>query len=254
MLKVDLNSDLGESFGAYTIGNDKAVLKYVSSANIACGFHAGDPYVMHKTVQTALENNVAIGAHPGLMDLNGFGRRNIKISPTEAYDITVYQVGALAGFVKALGGKMQHVKPHGALYNMAAKDKTLAEAIAKAIFAVDNSLILFGLAGSELVKAGDAIGLRTASEVFADRAYMADGSLMPRSMPGAVLTDDAIAIKQVLQMVKTGTVTAVDGKEIQVLADTMCIHGDNAKALNFAEKITAALHKENIAIKSFMAE
>ena len=166
MMKIDLNSDLGESFGMYTIGNDSDVLNYVSSANIACGMHAGDPFVMHKTVRLALERGVAVGAHPGFMDLNGFGRRNIVMKPDEIYDLIVYQVGALSAFVKAEGGRLQHVKPHGALYNLAAKDQAMSEAIAKAVYDVDPQLVLFGLAGSWLVKAGEAAGLQTASEVF----------------------------------------------------------------------------------------
>lgn len=251
MKKIDLNSDLGESFGAYKIGNDSAVLQYVSSANIACGFHAGDPHVMHKTVALALENHTAIGAHPGLMDLNGFGRRNINITPQDAYEITLYQVGALYAFGKAAGAQIQHVKPHGALYNMAAKDAALAEGIANAVYDIDSSLILYGLAGSELIKAGSHAGLKTASEVFADRAYMPDGSLMPRNLPGAVFSDDKTAISQVLQMVTTGTVTTSDGSEISVQTDTICIHGDNAKALLFAEKVNNALNEAGISIKSF---
>ncbi|MDQ0204674.1 LamB/YcsF family protein [Pectinatus haikarae] len=251
MKKIDLNSDLGESFGAYKIGNDSAVLQYVSSANIACGFHAGDPHVMHKTVALALENHTAIGAHPGLTDLNGFGRRNINITPQDAYEITLYQVGALYAFVKAAGTQIQHVKPHGALYNMAAKDAALAEGIANAVYDIDSSLILYGLAGSELIKAGSHAGLKTASEVFADRAYMPDGSLMPRNLPGAVFSDDKTAISQVLQMVTAGTVTTADGSEISVQTDTICIHGDNAKALLFAEKVNNALNEAGISIKSF---
>lgn len=251
MKTIDLNSDLGESFGAYKIGNDNAILKYVSSANIACGFHAGDPRVMHETVALALKNNTAIGAHPGLMDLNGFGRRAINITEQEAYDLIIYQVGALAAFAKAAGTQLQHVKPHGALYNMAAKDAALAKAIAKAIYDVDSNLILYGLAGSELIKAGKAIGLPTASEVFADRMYMPDGSLMSRSLPGAVLSDDKKAIAQVLQMLKEGTVTTANGSKIAVQADTICIHGDNAKALVFAEKINTSLKNAGISIHSF---
>ena len=250
-MRIDLNSDLGESFGAYTIGNDSEVLKYVSSANVACGFHAGDPFVMHKTVDLALSNNVAIGAHPGLMDLNGFGRRKMDIKPQEAYDIVLYQVGALNAFVKAAGGKLQHVKPHGALYNMAAKDEALSLAIAKAVYAVDPTLILFGLAGSYLIKAGEQIGLPTASEVFADRTYQPDGSLTPRTQPNAMITDDDKAIAQVLGMIKDGVVYTTDGQKINVKADTVCIHGDSLKALEFAKKITQALAKENIELSSF---
>ena len=209
MVKVDLNSDLGESFGIYKIGNDSEVLKYVSSANVACGLHAGDPFVMHKTVRLALENNTAIGAHPGFMDLNGFGRRKMDLTAQEVYDLIVYQVGALSAFVKAEGGKMQHVKPHGALYNTAAKDEKLSTAIAQAVYDVNPELILYGLAGSWLIKAGEKVGLKTASEVFADRTYQDDGSLTPRSQANAMITDDEKAIMQVLDMVKTGEVTTV---------------------------------------------
>ncbi len=251
MTKIDLNSDLGESFGAYTIGNDGKVLQFISSANIACGFHAGDPHVMKNTVQLALANNVAIGAHPGLEDLRGFGRRTMNITPEEAYDITLYQVGALAGFVKSEGGKLQHVKPHGALYNMAAKDAKLADAIAEAIYKLNPELILFGLSGSQLIKAGERIGLKTASEVFADRTYQSDGSLTPRSKPGAVITDDEKAIKQVLKMAKEGLVTTVEGKDIKVKADTVCVHGDGVKALEFTNRIRQALAKEGITVSSF---
>lgn len=252
MKTIDLNSDLGESFGAYIIGNDNDVLKYVSSANVACGFHAGDPHVMRETVKLAIKNNTAVGAHPGLFDLNGFGRRNINITAQDAYDITVYQIGALNGFIKASGGKMQHVKPHGALYNMAAKNSSLAKAIAQAVFDVDSTLILYGLSGSELINAGHGLGLKTASEVFADRAYLPDGSLMPRNMSGAVLLDDEKAIAQVLHMVQDGRVTASDGQEIPVAADTICIHGDSAKALSFAEKINHALKKAGISVQPFI--
>lgn len=252
MKQIDLNSDLGESFGAYTIGNDSEVLRYVSSANIACGLHAGDPFVMHRTVRLALERGAALGAHPGLMDLAGFGRRTIPTKPEEAYDLVVYQVGALAAFVKAEGGRLQHVKPHGALYNMAAKDMALAEAVARAVHDVDPSLVLYGLAGSCLVRAAEAEGLAAASEVFADRTYQDDGSLTPRSQPGAVLTDDEAAIRQVLGMALCGTVTTVTGKEIPVRADTVCIHGDSPKALDFARRIRERLLGEGIEIVSFI--
>lgn len=249
-MNIDLNSDLGESFGAYKIGNDSEVLKYVTSANIACGMHAGDPFVMHKTVKLALENNTAMGAHPGLMDLNGFGRRKMDIKPDEAYDLVAYQVGALAAFIKAEGGTMQHVKPHGALYNMAAKDAALSEAIAKAVYDVNPDLILFGLAGSKLIAAGEKIGLQTASEVFADRTYQSDGSLTPRTQPNAMITDDAAAIEQVLRMIKEGIVIAADGSKVPVKADTVCIHGDSQKALSFARRINAALKINGITVKA----
>ena len=251
MTKIDLNSDLGESFGFYTIGCDEKVLKYVSSANIACGLHAGDPHVIRKTVCLALENNVAIGAHPGLMDLIGFGRRKMDIKPQEAYDLVVYQVGALEAFVKAEGAKMQHVKPHGALYNMAAKDKSLAEAIAKAVYRVNPDLILYGLAGSELTRAGEAIGLKVANEVFADRTYQSDGGLTPRTQADAMIKDEDKAIEQVLTMVQKGIVYTTKGEIVEVKADTVCIHGDSEKALAFDNKIKSRLEKANIIVGSF---
>ena len=241
MDRIDLNCDLGESFGAYSIGNDAAILPFVTSANIACGFHAGDPSVMRKTVQLALKNGVALGAHPGLPDLQGFGRRKIEISPQEAYDLVVYQIGALLGFIRAEGAWMQHVKPHGALYNMAAKDKNLAEAVANAVYDVNPELILFGLAGSELIWAGKKVGLKTSEEVFADRTYQPDGALTPRSQPDALIVDDAKAVSQVICMVQKKGVKAANGSWVDLKADTVCIHGDGAKALLFAKKIQDAL-------------
>jgi UPF0271 protein len=246
--QVDLNCDLGESYGAYTIGQDAAILPFVTSANIACGFHAGDPEVMHKTVELALKSKVVIGAHPGLPDLVGFGRRNMAISPEEAYTMLVYQIGALAAFVKAAGGRMQHVKPHGALYNMAAKDAVLAQAIAQAVYDVDPALILYGLSGSKLVQAGAAAGLTTFHEVFADRTYQADGSLTPRKQPDALIRDDQTAISQVIRMVKEGTVVSQQGSEVKIQADTVCIHGDGAHALAFAKHIREVLAESGILV------
>lgn len=239
--KVDLNCDMGESFGVYRIGNDEAILDYITSANIACGFHAGDPATMRKTVQLALEKNVGIGAHPGLQDLVGFGRRNISLSPPEAYELVVYQIGALSGFIQAEGGRMQHVKAHGALYNMAAQNAGLSEAIAEAVYNIDPELILFGLSGSELVKAGQNIGLRTANEVFSDRTYQADGSLTPRTQSNALITDTDTALEQVIRMVKEQKVISAQQQEIQIKADTICIHGDGATALDFAAAISGSL-------------
>ncbi len=250
MYRVDLNCDMGESFGVYKMGTDEEILDCVTSANIACGFHAGDPATMRKTVKLALEKGIGIGAHPGLPDLAGFGRRNMDISAQEAYDMVVYQIGALYGFVKAAGGKLQHVKPHGALYNMAAKNKDLSEAIAEAVYKVDPELILFGLSGSELVKAGKAVGLRTASEVFADRTYQADGSLTPRRHPDALITDDKLAIAQVVRMVKEGKVLSQQGADIAIGADTVCIHGDGVHALRFARKIRDQLNASNVQIQA----
>jgi UPF0271 protein len=248
--RVDLNCDMGESFGVYQIGNDEEILNYVTSANIACGFHAGDPSTMRKTVQMALEKGVKIGAHPGLPDLIGFGRRNMAIAPEEAYDLVVYQVGALYAFVQAAGGKMQHVKPHGALYNMAAKDRALSEAIAKAVYDVDPSLVLFGLAGSELIQAGKRIGLKTANEVFADRTYQQDGSLTSRREPNAFITDEQEAIQQVIRMIKEGKVRSQQGIDVEIQADTICIHGDGSHALSFAKKIRETLIAAGIEVQS----
>jgi UPF0271 protein len=250
---VDLNCDMGESFGAYVMGNDEAILETITSANIACGFHAGDPTTMRRTVRMALEKNVGIGAHPGLPDLAGFGRREMTISANEAFDLVVYQIGALYGFVKAEGGRMQHVKPHGALYNMAAVGKGLAEAIAEAVYKVDPELILFGLAGSELVRAGERVGLKTAHEVFADRTYQADGTLTSRREPNALITDHLVAIRQIIRMVKESKVTAIDGTEVEIQADTICIHGDGKTALEFARVIPGALAAEGVGIKGIGA-
>ena len=247
---IDLNSDLGESFGNYTLGMDERILELISSANIACGFHAGDPDVMHRTVQLALKNGVALGAHPGFPDLVGFGRRTMGVSPQEVYTMMVYQIGALNGFIKAEGGKMQHVKPHGALYNMAAKDKKLAEAIAESLYKIDPELILFGLAGSEMIHAAKRIGIRAIEEVFADRTYQKDGTLTPRSQANSMITDDEKAIAQVLKMVQEKRVTSVDGGEIPLQADTICVHGDGEHALNFAKKIKEKLEEANILVKS----
>ncbi|KIL43507.1 lamB/YcsF family protein [Jeotgalibacillus alimentarius] len=251
MVKIDLNCDMGESFGAYKMGNDAEVLKFVTSANIACGYHAGDPTVMRRTVELALENGTGIGAHPGFPDLGGFGRRNMTVTEEEAYDLTLYQIGALYGFVKAQGGRLQHVKPHGALYNAAAKDAKLAGAIAKAVYDLDPKMILFGLSGGELIQAGRNIGLQTASEVFADRTYQPDGSLTPRTQSNALIEDDETAVSQVVRMVKDGLVRDVNGEDVSIEADTVCIHGDGAHALAFAEKINSRLKEESILIKSF---
>lgn len=251
MYQVDLNCDLGESFGAYKMGMDEEVLRFITSANIACGFHAGDPSVMRKTVQLALKNNVKIGAHPGLPDLAGFGRRNMNISPQEAYDLVVYQIGALFGFLKAEGEKMQHVKPHGALYNMAAKNRELSEAIAEAVYKVDPQLILFGLAGSELVKAGEKIGLKTAHEVFSDRTYQQDGSLTPRTQPNALIHSYEDSVSQVIRMIKQGVVRSTQGVDVSVLAQTVCIHGDGPEALIFAKQLRESMLSEGIQVKAF---
>jgi len=250
MYQVDLNCDLGESFGVYNIGVDEDILPFITSANIACGFHAGDASVMRKTVKLALEHKVAIGAHPGLPDLIGFGRRNLEISPQDAYDMVVYQVGALAGFVKSEGGIMYHVKPHGALYNMAAKRQDLSEAIAQAVYNIDPTLILFGLSGSELVHAGERIGLQTAHEVFADRTYQLNGMLTPRSRSDALISDQQRAISQVVRMIREGVVMSQQGKDIHIKAHTVCIHGDGSHALLFATQIRNILENTEIVVQA----
>jgi UPF0271 protein len=250
MAFVDLNCDMGESFGAFRIGHDEEILQYVTSANIACGFHAGDASTMRKTVRLALERGVAIGAHPGLQDLVGFGRRRMDISPQEAYDIVVYQIGALWAFVKSEGGTLEHVKAHGELYNMAAKNAKLAEAIAEAVYKVDPGLILFGLAGSELVKAGERIGLRTASEVFSDRTYQSDGSLTSRREPDALITDEQQSLAQVIRMVKEGKVRTQQQVDIPIKAETICVHGDGVRAVEFARNIRTALTEAGIVVQS----
>lgn len=250
MFRVDLNCDMGESFGRYTLGEQREILKYVTSANIACGFHAGDPTVMRETVQLAIENGVKIGAHPGLPDLQGFGRREMQITPQEAYDMVVYQIGALQGFLATFGETMQHVKPHGALYNMAATDAALAKAIAQAVYDVSNQLVLFGLAGSELTKAGEVIGLQTAHEVFADRTYQADGTLTSRSEPNALITDEAESVAQVIQMVTEGKVISQQQTAVALQADTICIHGDGANAVQFAKYIKESFTNKNIEVSA----
>ncbi|UYO36014.1 LamB/YcsF family protein [Bacillus zhangzhouensis] len=251
MYQVDINCDLGESFGQYTIGADEQILEYVTSANIACGFHAGDPTIMRKTVRLALDKGVKIGAHPGLQDLAGFGRRPMAISAKEAYDLVIYQIGALSAFLKAEGGTMQHVKPHGALYNMAAKNTELSESIAKAVYDVDPNLVLFGLSGSELALAGERIGLQVAHEVFSDRTYQTDGTLTSRREPHALIEEDERAVHQVVRIVREGKVRTVQGEDIELKADTVCIHGDGSRALQFAKTITAKLKEAGIHLKAF---
>ena len=248
MKKIDMNSDLGESFGAYKIGCDDKVIPLISSANVACGWHAGDSSVMAKTVRLAAEAGIAVGAHPGYPDLVGFGRRNMNVSPADMKTYIMYQVGALNAFCKAEGIEMQHVKPHGAMYNMAAKDAKLADAICDGIAKVDDGLILMGLSGSEMQRSAEKYGLRFASEVFADRAYEEDGSLVARTKEGAMITDENIAIERVVSMVKYGKVTAITGKEIAVEPDSICVHGDGEKAVAFVKKIREHLASEHIDI------
>lgn len=248
MYTVDLNSDLGESFGAYKIGMDSAVIPLVSSANVACGFHAGDPTVMAKTVQLCKDSQSAIGAHPGYPDLVGFGRRNMAVSAADVKAMVAYQVGALDAFCKAAGIKLQHVKPHGAMYNMAAKDEALAKAICQAIYEYDKDLILIGLANSQMLVQAKSMGLRCAAEVFADRAYEEDGTLVARTKPGAMIEDEELAVSRVVRMIKEGKVTAITGKDIDITADSVCVHGDGPKALAFVGKLRDAFAAEGIAV------
>ncbi len=250
-LKIDLNCDLGESFGPWKMGNDLEILPLITSANIACGFHAGDPEVMLKTVEQALENGIAIGAHPGFFDLQGFGRRNIAMTAREVYGLVVYQVGALQGFLNALGGELHHVKPHGALYNMAATDKDLSQAIAHAVADVSKGeAILYGLSGSELIKAGLEIGIPVMNEVFSDRTYQEDLTLTSRRESNALITDPKESIAQVLQMIEQGCVTTTTGKEVVLAADTVCIHGDGVTALEFAKEIRDTLMQRGIVLSA----
>lgn len=250
MTAVDLNADVGEGFGTYALGDDEAILTCVTSANIACGFHAGDPATMRRTVQLALAHGVAIGAHPGLPDLVGFGRRELAISLEEAYDLIVYQVGALRAFAAVAGTVVRHVKPHGALYNMAARRTDLAMAVATAVRDVDPTLILFGLAGSELIRAGNALGLTTANEVFADRRYERDGSLTPRTEHDAVIADPAESTDQVIRMIREGRVCSRGGDDVAIRADTICLHGDGPHAVQLAQRLQAALTAEGLVIRA----
>jgi len=246
--RIDFNCDIGESFGDWRMGDDAALVAYASSANIACGFHAGDPLQMRATVELCLRHGVAIGAHPGWPDLQGFGRRALACSPEETYAFVLYQVGALAAFVQAQGGRLHHLKPHGALYNQAAGDRALADAVAAALHDFDPSLILYGLAGSELIHAGRARGLRVAGEAFAERRYEADGSLTPRSLPGAVLEHPEEAQAQVLGLLARGEVIARGGERVAVQADTLCLHGDRADAAAFAQRLRACIEGAGVRV------
>lgn len=250
MYQVDLNCDLGESFGRYTLGLDDQVIPYISSANVACGYHASDPVVMAKTVAMAKANGVSVGAHPGFPDLMGFGRRNMVCSPEEAKAYVMYQIGALDAFCKANSIPMTHVKPHGALYNMAGKDIELSRAICEGIKEINPDLILLGLSGSKMLIAAEELGLRCAKEVFADRAYEEDGSLRARTKEGSMITDEDEAIARVIRMIKEGKVRTYSGKDIPIQADSVCVHGDGAKALEFVKKIRQALLDEGIEIVS----
>lgn len=248
--RVDLNCDMGESFGAYKIGADDSVFPYITSANVACGFHGGDPSVMRATLARARELGVSVGAHPGLQDLIGFGRRSMDVTPDEVYDLMVYQIGALLGFARVTGVELRHVKAHGALYNMAAVKRELAKPIAAAVRDVDRGLILFGLPGSCLISEGDAAGLATAGEAFADRNYMSDGTLVSRRRPDAQVHDAGEAVRRAVRMVRDGKVTAVDGTELSMKVDTICIHGDGPHAAEFAQSLRAGFQAAGITVQA----
>lgn len=249
MYQIDLNSDLGESFGNYKIGRDDEVIPLISSANVACGYHASDPIVMDRTIRMVKDAGIAAGAHPGFPDLMGFGRRNLAVSPAEAKAYVTYQLGALDAFMKTIGVPMQHVKPHGALYNMAAKDAALSEAICSAVKEYNPDLIILALSGGELEKVSKSMGLRTASEFFADRAYEEDGTLVNRRKEGAIIRDEEEAIARTVRMVKEKKVRTASGIDIPMEAHSICVHGDNEKALAFVTRIRASFAENEIAIK-----
>jgi len=245
---VDLNCDMGESFGNYKIGQDNEIIKYITSSNIACGFHAGDPNVMSYTVKLAKENNVAIGAHPGFPDLQGFGRRKMDIPPEEIKNLITYQIGALQAIAKAEGMSLQHVKPHGALYNMIANDRILGQAVVEAILKINKDLILVALAKSKIINIALKLGLRVAREGFADRAYNSDGTLVKRSIVGSVISEAELIDKRVIKMVEQQKVETVDGKTIDLQIDTICLHGDNKNVVNVIKAIRNILTEKNVKI------
>lgn len=249
-MRIDINSDMGESFGAYTIGHDAGLMKSITSANVAAGFHAGDPSVLRATIRMAKASGVAVGAHPGFPDLVGFGRRDLNVTPGEAEDFVLYQVAAVAGVAAAEGVRLQHVKPHGALFNMAVRNAELAAAIARAVAAFDRSLILFGLPRSEILTAGRAAGLRVAAEVFADRAYEPDGALASRRKPGAVIHDVSTVVARAVRMVTQRTVVAIDGSTVTLEADTICVHGDTPGSDQLAANIRHGLEKAGVGVRA----
>lgn len=249
-MNIDLNCDLGEAYGNYSFGSDQDIIPLITSANIACGFHAGDENVMNRTIQLAKKHQVGIGAHPGLPDLKGFGRHNMDIAPEEIYNIVIYQLGALNGFCRIHDVKMNHVKPHGALYQMGAKDKNIARAITKAVVDFDSELKFVGLANSLLITEAEKMGIKVVSEVFADRRYEDDGQLVSRKDPNATISNTDEAVQQVLKMVIDNKVVSKNGKDIDIQADTICIHGDGSYALEFVTQIRNKLEKEGIDIQS----
>ncbi len=247
---IDLNSDLGESFGNYKIGNDAEVMQYITSANIACGFHAGDPLIIEKTIKLAIENNVAPGAHPGYPDLIGFGRRSLTLSDEELSAVIKYQVGAVKSITESLGVRLQHVKFHGAMYNDMAFNFDQAKVGAEAIAKIDSDLILVGLAGSKMVEAAKDTGLKTANEFFADRAYNDDGSLVSRSIEGSVIHDTEVCLNRIEKLIKSGSVLSINNKELEIKVDTICVHGDNKNAANFVKSLNVFLKRKGIELRN----
>ena len=247
---IDLNSDLGESFGNYKIGNDSEVMKYITSANIACGFHAGDPLVIEKTIKLAMENKVAPGAHPGYPDLVGFGRRSLNLSDEELSSMIKYQVGAVKAITESLGIRLQHVKLHGAMYNDMAFNYNKAKVAAEAIIRIDPDLIFVGLAGSEMIKAAEDIGLKTANEFFADRAYNDDGTLVSRSIEGSVIHNTEVCLNRIEKLIKSNSVLSINNKEIKIIADTICVHGDNENAVDFVKNLNGFLNEKGIKLRN----
>jgi UPF0271 protein len=248
MKRVDLNCDMGESFGAWKMGNDAGVMPYITSANIACGFHGGDPATIRKTVRLAVEHGVAIGAHPSLPDLMGFGRRTMRISPQEMYDLVVYQAGAVEAFARAAGAKLHHVKCHGALYNMAAMDEGLSDAMVRAVKDLGSGIFLYCLSRSKTFDIGKNQNIPVAAEVFADRGYSDDGTLAPRDKPGGMIEDKEESVTHALRMVEEGVVVSLSGKRVPVAADTVCLHGDQPGAVEFAAHIRKTFAARGITI------
>jgi 5-oxoprolinase (ATP-hydrolysing) subunit A len=248
MKKIDLNCDMGESYGAWKMGADAEVMPFITSANIACGFHAGDPATIRKTVRLAVERGVAVGAHPSLPDLMGFGRRAMRISPQEMYDLIIYQAGAVEAFARVAGTKLHHVKCHGALYNMAANDEALSEAMARAVKDLGSGVMLYVLSRSKSFQIGQKAGLPVVGEVFADRGYSDDGSLAPRDQLGGLIEDAAASVKQVLAMIEQGYVTSLSGKRVPVAADTLCLHGDQPGAASFAQALRKVFSEKGITV------
>jgi UPF0271 protein len=250
MPTIDLNCDMGESFGAWKMGNDAELMNFATSVNIACGFHAGDPSTIRKTVELAIEKGMAIGAHPSYPDLQGFGRRNMSLSANEVYDVVLYQVSALKGVCEASGAVLHHVKPHGALYNQAAGSTELSNAIARAVRSIDAGLFLYGLSGSLTISEAEKLNVRTASEAFADRTYQADGTLTPRSKPNALISDRSEAVSQALGMILEGRAISVSGAAVQIKADTICLHCDGEHAVDLARALREAFADNDVEVKA----